>query len=177
MTMDSRIRKIREGNIEELSKLYEDFKPLIYVWLRKTGELYKNQREDFESSAKILLIEATREWESSRGVPFESYYKIKLWNWYGNHRKKKRVECVELTDQIFEKEGEQFHLEKQEQRDQFKKTLEILSEVEKKILLRFCEGFTIKQISEELKLDSKKISQIKYDAIRKMRNSVRKMNE
>ena len=166
------IRSIKKGEAFAFLELHERFKPLIIAWMKQSKELYQNNREDYESMAKIILYECAQNYDEGRGVPFESYYKIKLYHWYANHKRKKQVETVGLNainDLI--KEQEQVFNEK---RHQFNMALSELSETHQKIVLRIVQGFTKEQIAQELGLSKKTILNKKYEAISKLKEIIQK---
>lgn len=167
------IETAKQGDSASIVELSKRFIPLVIKWLKKTGEWYGNEKDDYQSIAKIILVESIKEWESKRGVPFQSYYKIRLWNWYGNHKKKKEVEQVALGDyEAYEMGSEMEVVEQNEQKKIFFNALEILNEEERKIIMRTYQNFTIRQISEELKLEPKKVSQIKHRAMTKLKRHI-----
>lgn len=175
MELRELVLKIQGGELELLVELMERFEPLVITWLKRTGELYSKEKEDLMTQAKIILLESVERYDNSRGVPFQSFYKINLWNWYGNYRSKKKVQFVALNDHESHEEGEMYtNMELEEKRGKFSKALTCLNEKEQKIIIRVTQGFTVEQISKELHMDSKKVSTMKYRAINKLKREVAK---
>lgn len=117
--------------------------------------------------AKIILLECCTKYDQSRGVPFASYYKITLYNAYANHKKKKEVPVIEITEGNMGNTMQDF--EYAMKRELFAKALSNLNQIDQKILIRICEGFTHEQIANELHLSKKTILNRKYVAIQKLK--------
>lgn len=167
------ISKVKQGDCQAYIELYNRFKPLIITWLKQSKELYQKDREDYESTAKLILYECAQDYDEGRGVPFESYYKIKLYHWYGNHKKKKTPICVELQEisEHYQDMYEQI-LEKKEKKSTMCIALNCLTEMERDIVLRIMEGFTEEQIATEYGLCRKTIQNKKYAAVSKMKKFI-----
>lgn len=123
------------------------------------------------SMAKVILLECCNDYDWTRGVPFASYYKIKLYHWYANYKKKKVVLVTDLMMQTEEFTLE-VNYENEWKKEKFSNALAQLSDIERKILIRICEGFTHQQIAEELRLSKKTILNKKYIAMQKVKNHI-----
>lgn len=167
------INKVKQGDCQAYIELYNRFKPLIIAWLKQSKELYQKEREDYESTAKMILYECAMNFDEGRGVPFESYYKIKLYHWYANHKKKKLPICVELQE-IREQKNDIYEqiLEQREKKSTMCIALNCLTESERDIILRIMEGFTEEQIASEYGLCRKTVQNKKYAAISKMKKFI-----
>lgn len=165
------IKRVKKGESDAFIELYERFRPLIIAWLKQSRELYQENRQDYESKAKIILYECAKSYDEGRGVPFQSYYKIKLYHWYANHKRKKHVQTISI------KSAEQVPCENQEAEDykeQIKGAIGHLTEIQRDIILKIMEGFTEKQIAELFGLSKKTIQNKKYEAIAKLKEIVNK---
>ena len=168
------VRRLKNGEAAAFTELYERFRPLIIAWMKQTKELYQQNREDFESMAKVILYESAQKYDEARGVPFESFYKINLYHWYGNYKRKKRYKEVELTEaaeQMNESIQESL-VEMKEKKIMLNNALSQLSSMEYNIILRIMQGFTEQQIADEYSLSKKTIQNKKYVAMAKMKEFI-----
>lgn len=165
------IKQIQQGEYTAFIILYEKFRPLIISWLIKTKELYQANKEDYESMAKIILYESAKKFDEARGVPFQSYYKMRLYQWYGNYKKKKEYQAQHLScDETPFDLSEQICTE--ERKMQMAMAIQQISSKERQIIIRYLTGFTDEQVAEEMKLCKKTIQNIRYQAIRKMKDFI-----
>ena len=162
------IRDFQNGNKEIFVEIHQSFKPLIIAWLRQTKEYYQLEREDYESMAKIILMECCMNYQAERGVPFASYYKIKLYNWYGNYKKKKRIITEQISDEGAPNEEKKYKLE----REMFLGAVKTLKETDREILLLLCKGYSHDQIAKALGLTKKTVMNKKYLAIRELKKII-----
>ncbi len=166
------IQSIKRGDSSGLSEVHQRFRPLIISWLKQTKELYQQNREDYESMAKIILLECIKKYDTQKGVPFESFYKITLYHWYANHKRKKTFETVKLTEDIATYEDIHIiqQIEYEEKKQCIQNGIAILTEQERFIILRVLENFTPEQIAQEMNLSKKTILNKKYQAIAKLKS-------
>lgn len=166
------IDAIKKGDKQAYIKLLTQFKPLIYTWLKQSKELYQKEKEDFESMAKIILYESALEFCRSKNVPFQSFYKIKLYHWYSNYRKKKSLEeismvydsqdCYDLQKDIIEKE----------KKIVMNIAIKSLTEKERSIIIKHIQGFTDEQIGEYMNLNKKTIQNYRYEIMNKLKKYI-----
>lgn len=165
------VRRVKRGDSQAFVELYMRFTPLIIAWLKQSTELYQQNREDYESMAKIILYECAKDFDEGRGVPFQSYYKIKLFHWYANHKRKKHVPTIELKEAAAIIDLEEDYAE---QKQQIRGAITHLSDMQRDIILKIMQGFTEEQIAYDFGLSKKTIQNKKYEAIAKLKEIVSK---
>lgn len=72
--------------------------PLCKKFARDTYLLGYSQ-EDLMQECYLQLVKCLEKFDSSLGVPFESYYKIQLYGWRSNQNRKKR-EFLSMEDDL-----------------------------------------------------------------------------
>lgn len=175
--MDVYVREIQRGQLEHFPLLLEQFKPLILSWLKRIHQLHTSETEDYMSMAKIILLECAKSYDSTKNVPFQSYYKIKLYHWYGNQLQKRKVECISFEDE--QMNGEDFlndnftkDLERKEQLERIYNYIDKLPKQEKEIFLLLLAGLSPREIGEQYHLSKKTIQNKKYIIIKKLQRAV-----
>ncbi|MEG0708439.1 MAG: sigma-70 family RNA polymerase sigma factor [Cellulosilyticaceae bacterium] len=93
------------GDEKSREELWEAFAPLRYSWAKRIV-LSGWEWEDLQQEAYILLIEAIRQYDSTRGMSFEGYYKVSLYNW-GYKKYRKRQEYLGIVSDITEQDAYQ----------------------------------------------------------------------
>ena len=170
-TINAEIEAIQQGDFDSFLELTERFKPLVFSWLRKIHQLHTEQTEDYISMAKVILLECAKNYDKRRRVPFESYYKISLYNWYGNQMQKKKLACVSLNEMIGHEETPDL-LEQLEQKNKIlhlAQHMDKLSDQEQEILKHLMNGESAAEIGKLLHLSKKTILNKKYIIIKKMK--------
>lgn len=170
--MNKLIEKIQVGNEKAFIELYDKFKPLIKKWLYKTKEFYQKNKEDYESMAKIILYESAIKFEEGRGVPFQSFYKINLYHWYGNHKRKKEFLMGQYQEEISLEDELTRMVEEKEQKLLLDMAIKSLSDKDRDIILKHLQGFTDEQIALKYKVSKKTIQNRRYNIINKLKNRV-----
>lgn len=172
------VTQIQKGNFESFPILMESFKPLILSWLKKIHQLHTNETEDYISMAKIILLECVVTYDAKRNVPFESYYKIKLYNWYGNQMQKKKFNCTNIEEAYHHGIDIDFTkaIEKEKNALLLKEGMALLTLQEQGILKKLLEGQTATEIAKQMKLSKKTILNKKYIIIKKMKIALNKLN-
>ncbi len=168
--MQEVIREIKKGDYTNFLTLLEKFNPLIYNWLYKI-KANKNNREDFYSSAKIILLESVKSFDENKGVPFPSYYKIKLYNWYGNQIAKDKKTVALYIKEYDGVENINFdkNLFTEEKILLIKNKSQNLTAQEQKILDKLLKSQSEKDIAKDLGLSKKTILNKKYIIIAKLK--------
>lgn len=177
MLINELIEQAKKGDKEAYIKLLEKFQPLIIAWLKQSKELYQKDREDFESMAKIILYECAIEFQEARGVPFQSFYKMRLYHWYSNFKKRKQIMKVELHQIEDQQEDLQQLIVENEKKMFMNLAIKQLSERERHIILRHLEGFTDEQISSEMKICKKTIQNYRYTIVKKLQQIIQENYE
>ena len=172
------VTQIQQGNFEDFSLLMESFKPLILSWLKKIHQLHTDETEDYISMAKIILLECATTYDINRNVPFQSYYKIKLYNWYGNQIQKKKLNCINIEEAYHHGIDIDFieEIEKEKNALLLRKGMALLTSQEQGILKKLLEGQTASEIAKQMKLSKKTILNKKYIIIKKMKIALNKLN-
>lgn len=167
------VKRVQKGEAEAHEELLKAFKPLIIAWLRQSKELYQKNREDYESMAKIILLESVQTYDEARGVPFQSYYKINLYHWYANHKRKKYWQEVALTEATSQTEQETDDLE--EVKEQMEEAIKTLPPTQQHIVKRLKEGYSEQEIALELGLKKKTVQNKKYEALDHLRKYIKEI--
>lgn len=172
------VTQIQQGNFEDFSLLMEQFKPLILSWLKKIHQLHTSETEDYISMAKIILLECAKSYDAHKNVPFQSYYKIKLYNWYGNQMQKKKFNCTSIEEAYHHGTDIDFTkaIEKEKNALLLKEGMALLTLQEQGILKKLLEGQTATEIAKQMKLSKKTILNKKYIIIKKMKIALNKLN-
>ena len=165
---------VQKGEVKHLCRLEEIFKPLVYSWLRKVRCDTTEEKEDYMSMAKIILIECCRKYDSQKNVPFASYYKISLYHWYGNYMKKKKPVCISMEQYGIENETHEEIIEEKENAQLIYNYIGVLSKKEQDILKRLVKGQLPKEIGSELGVSKKTVLNKKYIIIQKLRREIEK---
>ena len=169
------VMEYQAGETKNLNHLIESFKPLVLSWLRKIHQLHSHESEDYASMAKIILLECASKYDTTKNVPFESYYKICLYHWYGNHMRKKEIQCLSLENIFnYEKIEDVYLCEDENNVKLLLEGMEFLNEQEQDILVRLLQGQLPLQIANDMHLSKKTILNKKYIIIKKMRTIVEK---
>lgn len=161
------IQEYKKGNTDVYPQIEKMFHPLIFSWLKKIKHLHSQEKEDYLSQSKLILIECLTAYNPTYNVPFESYYKIKLYHWYSNHYRKKKCDTIPISETSFSIED---ILIEKERREQMLLAIEKLTETEKVIMFKYIEGYTTKEIAEELNMNTKTVINKKNICIDKIRN-------
>ncbi|MDF2878406.1 MAG: sigma-70 family polymerase sigma factor, partial [Clostridia bacterium] len=78
--------------------------------------LWGYSQEDLMQECYLQLVKCLEKFDSSLGVPFESYYKIQLYGWRSNQNRKKREFLSmeeDLNDEITQQSDGQVDIERQ----------------------------------------------------------------
>lgn len=176
--MDVYVHEIQRGQLEHFPLLLEQFKPLILSWLKRIHQLHTSETEDYMSMAKIILLECAKSYDSTKNVPFQSYYKIKLYHWYGNQLQKRRIEYISLENErldTYDFLDENFTktLELEEQMELIYSCIDTLQDQEKEIFLLLLAGLSPREIGEQYRLSKKTIQNKKYIIIKKLQEAIK----
>lgn len=170
--MQEIIREIQADNFTHFDSLHKQFIPLVYSWLYKI-RASQNDREDYMSQAKIILLESAKHYDFTRNVPFASYYKINLYNWYGNHMSKKKWDTLPYS---FIEEGCLDNIEEgllhEEQMNCILNLKRVLTEQECIILKGLIKDKSTNEIAKEMGLSKKTILNKKYAMLSKIRKNL-----
>ena len=172
VTMNS----IKEISQEECYKWWIKMMPMWKKWIRKTY-LCGYDKDDLMQQSYIELVNCMNKYNKELGVPFESYYKMYLYQWRNNQSRKKR-ELLSITDE-YEKnlmetkditvdiEGE---IENKLLSEAIIRTLEDMGEIEKFIITKYyMEKVSLKDIAKELNINYKTLEYKKKCILRKLR--------
>lgn len=81
-----------------LADWWDKLRPLRRKFVRQTilGGL---DREDLEQECYLQLQKALEQYDPHLGVPFESYYKIKIYGWRANQNRHKERQEIDLGEE------------------------------------------------------------------------------
>ena len=177
--MHQYVHEIQMNNLEHFTQLYEMFHPLIYAWLRKTHKLYTSEKEDYLSIAKIILLECAKNYVSEKNVPFQSYFKISLYHWYGNQLKKKQLTTTNLDETMPPIESNDWlsELERKSELHQVDIMIQSLDHKEQLIFKKLTNGQSALEIARDLQLSKKTILNKKYIIINKLKKTLSESNQ
>ena len=177
--IEEMVNQLQQGKHEHFEKLCKQFSPLIYAWLKKIHQLHTPEKEDYLSHAHLILWECIQEFDHRKGVSFASYYKIKLYHWYGNQMQKKKLSYVTLDEAKGVSEEQEYFkaLWIKEQLKQIEKSLKDASEEEKALFHALMADKSIEDIAREMERTKKTVQNKKYALIKKIRALVREENE
>lgn len=167
------IKEIQADNFTHFDSLQKQFLPLILSWVHKT-KAHPNDREDYISQAKIILLESAKSYDFRRNVPFASYYKINLYHWYGNQMTKKKWPVLSYEHLEDESTETDFDMEllNREKIEEIKKLSPCLTLHEQYILEGMLRNKAAKDIAKEMGLSKKTVLNKKYIMIKKIRNEL-----
>lgn len=74
------VSEIKGGNSQLMVALWQQFAPLIKNWSYKTP-LEGYTLDDLSQQSFILLLKALEEYDPGKGVPFEAFYRMRLYSW------------------------------------------------------------------------------------------------
>lgn len=178
-SIEEMVSQLQQGKQEHFNELCERFNPLIYSWLKKIHQLYTPEKEDYLSEAHLILWECVQDFDYTRGVNFASYYKIKLYHWYGNQMQKKKLNYVALEEVKAVSEEEQECFKKlwiKDQLEMIKSCLKDVSEEERALFHALIQDKTIEEIAKEMERTKKTVQNKKYALIKKIRLMLRQDN-
>ena len=173
--MNVYVEEIQKGELEHFPLLLEQFKPLILCWLKRIHHLHTSEMEDYLSMAKIILLECAKSYNSKKNVPFQSYYKIKLYHWYGNQIQKRKLECITLEESLAMDHNqfiEEIVIQDAEKKERIQKVYACilkLNQQEKVIVKYLLQGLSAEEIAHLLHLSKKTILNRKYIIIKKIK--------
>lgn len=174
------IREYKNNNNEDtIITLWDSFQPLIYSCMRKYYVALADQ-EDIKQEAFLQLLQCIQIYDLSKGVPFESYYKMYLHFWFLNNIRKKEDLVVldhdwengcSMTDLMESKEDRpEEHLESNETRADIQKALEKLTPKQRKVVTMYYIGrISLVQIAKEMGCSYKVAFKHKDAGMKKLR--------
>ena len=178
-SIEKMVTQLQQGNHESFKELREQFKPLIYSWLKKTHQLHTSEKEDYLSQAYLILWECIQSYDHTKGVAFASYYKIKLYHWYGNQMQKKKLQCVALEEASIQLQ-DQDHLFRQLwtscQLQIIEHHLKDVSQEEKKLFHALVQDKSMEELARDMQLTKKTVQNKKYALLKKIRMMLRQDN-
>ena len=150
------------------------FRPLIITWLKRTHKLNTNEFEDYFSMAKIILLECVYDYDTNKKVPFESYYRIKLYHWYGNKMQRKKFELTNLEENKLPVENNDLieHIEHEQKKALLQTKLHVLNKRELLLYELIIKGHTTKEISKIMNITPKTVLNKKYIIINKLKEQI-----
>lgn len=165
------IEEIQNGSSVNFEELLKKFKPLIFKWLMQSKQIATEQREDLFSEAKLLLYECALKYDKSKGVPFESFYKITLYHWYSNKYRKKQIETVALEER---QESSENNMESSIIMamviDEVRRLARQMNENDQKIINLTIEGYGSKEVAFILGMKYKTLRNRKALILKKIRD-------
>lgn len=169
--LENTIQNIQAGHLEYLDDLLTQFNPLIYNWLKRNHLLHSEEKEDFYSMAKIILLECALEFDKNKHVPFQSYFKITLWHKYGNYLHKKKFPCIPIDTFEDKSDHQDFTetIEEKEKVQHLQKQIKKLNASEQYIFNKLLEGETPEMIGRSLGISKKTVLNKKYNIIKKLK--------
>ena len=173
------IFEIQSNYLEHFPQLFELFHPLIYAWLRKIHKLYSVEKEDYLSIAKIVLLECAKNYSFEKNVPFQSYFKIALYHWYGNQMKKKQLTTTNLDETMPPIASDDWlhELERKSELHQVAIMIQSLDHKEQLIFKKLMNGQSALEIARDLQLSKKTILNKKYIIINKLKKTLSESNQ
>ena len=168
------VKEIQADNFTHFNCLQEKFQPLVNAWLYKINP-HPNDKEDYLSCAKVVLLESARSYDFTKNVPFASYYKINLYHWFGNHMMKKKWPMA--SSNAADNESIEIDFNSRLVSDEkLKLILDCschLTKQEKFILNALLNNQSTKEIAEQLDLSKKTILNKKYMIIKKIKEMIK----
>ena len=163
----------------------EELRLLVAYWWEKMYPLRRKfvketllnglEEEDLEQECFLQLCKALEQYDSERGVPFESYYKVVLHGWRSNQNQvKARKELAFGEDEMFFLTDERVNVEHDvETKILIEEVLESLSrfdEKERRIIEAFYfEHKKLIDIADELAISIKTAERKKRQTLSKLR--------
>ncbi len=147
-------------------------RPLVKKFVRETV-LSGLDKDDLEQECYLQLQSALEKFDEGLGVPFESYYKIRLYGWRSNQNKRKREVLFE-GEEGFIAIDERINVEKEVELkllfERAVKQMEKLRQIERDIIIGFyLENRRLKEIASSLGLDYKTVEFKKGAALKKLK--------
>ncbi len=157
-----------------LANWWEKLRPLRRKFVRQTilGGL---EPEDIEQECYLQLQKAIEQYNPHLGVPFESYYKIKIYGWRANQNRQKgrweiTLEEETLSSIIDERENVEKEVETQILVEEVLGKIELLEERSKVIIIGYyLQNKKLCEIAKELGLAYKTVEAKKSQALKQLR--------
>lgn len=135
---------------------------------------YSMDKNDIEQECYFQLLKALELYDESLGVPFESYYKVRLYGWRANQNRKRYISPSFIEDEALGLIDERMNLEEQiEEQVLFEKVIEELStlkEIERKIIVAYyLENKKLTEIAKALGLKYKTAESKKGEVLKKLK--------
>lgn len=171
------VQEIQQGNEEKMIELWEKFRPLWTKWSRRY-QICGYEIEDLQQQSYMLLLEGTRHYDATRGVPFEGYYQLILKRWaLGELRKKKNQPMADLgeLEECLADEGMNVEreVELQLQVEALQKALGNLAREEQMILVGFyMERRSLGELAQMLGMSYKAIEKRKATLLGRLRGNI-----
>lgn len=180
---DDLIRRIQAGNPIAFQVLLERCQPLIKRAISKRY-IKGYDREDLYQEACVVLVEASQNYDFTKGMSFNQYaclcidnhfQRLIRWN---NAMKRKSTRDALSLDGVMEENGFQLagpvHIVQPEDRPIIVETIDeyitCLSSFEKKVCLNCYLGYSYDDIAIRLSCDRKKVLNAKHRCTEKFRN-------
>lgn len=167
MTEQELLEKAKNGNEAAYDTLMSNYKFLVTVISRKYF-LLDGEKEDVIQEGMIGLYKAIRHYSSDKG-PFKNFAKLCIENQIvGAIRKSNRQKNLTLKNSLsLEKEGiekllpteslEQALIDRENHEERLRKINSLLTELERKVLSEYLEGFSYLQIAQKLNISAKSV--------------------
>lgn len=172
------MNNIKEIDQEECYRWWIKMMPMWKKWMKKTY-LCGYDKEDLMQQSYIELINCMKKYNKDLGVPFESYYKIHLYQWRNNESRKKR-ELLSITDeyekQLMETKDITVDIEREIENkllsEAILNALEDMGETEKTIMVKYyMDHISLKDIAKEMNIKYKTLEYKKKCILLKLKSS------
>lgn len=178
------VNKAKAGDKKAMETLIEKLYPLIYSAIGR----YKGGRdkEDLFQDACILIIEAVRDYDETRGAPFLAFVKSRVYYGFLNLRKEDTSHLS--LNQPFMENGGQSPIDLIEDGSQWAEELLIRDEVYKAlgkalmaltekqrqvVYAHFFQGKKLKDLAKSRDVHYKTVQRLKGRAIRELKNALK----
>lgn len=167
---------IKQIDQEECYKWWIKMMPMWKKWVRTTY-LCGYDKDDLMQQSYIELVHCMKKYNKDLGVPFESYYKMHLYQWRSNQYRRKR-ELLSMTDEYETKLMEtrdmavdiEYETETKVLSETIIRVLEDMGELEKYIIVKYyMENVSLKDIAQELNIKYKTLEYKKKCILLKLR--------
>lgn len=162
-----------EGNNDAFATLFKEWQTEFYFFVLK---FVKNEAEAedvlFDCVEKLiqLSLEKRKQKFIIDKIELKSYIFLVLKNRCLDFTKQKsnRLRILDSIQSFFTR-SERNHVESKFEIEYIEKSLEVLNNREKEILLKSMEGYTIEEISEEYQISKKTVSNLLYESRKKIK--------
>ena len=157
---------------------------LLTFWWDKLSPLRKRfinetyiggfEKEDIEQECFLLLHKALEQYDPQLGVPFESYYRVVLYGWRSNERRRRGNTEIACEEEVFgflvdERVNVERDVERKLVEEDVRRFIKGLDEKEKEVIMAYYfQHKTMKEIAEAKNVSYRTIEGRKKRALYKL---------